>query len=81
MRQRLPKGGSLAHRIFPLRTPVFTGAQDRVVQRPIFGVGVIRHTLPLISAAAPLAVVGLRRAPGTRLLTAGARTRRTPVGR
>ena len=29
VRPRLPKGGSLAHRIFPLRTPIFTGAQNK----------------------------------------------------
>ena len=50
VRQRLPKDGSLAHRIIPLRTPVFTGAQDRVMQRPISGVEVSRRSLLPISA-------------------------------
>ena len=71
MRPRLPKGGSLAHRIFPPRTPVFTRAQDRVLQRSLSGVGVSRYTLPLI--AAPLAVVELCRAHGTRLPQAGSK--------
>ena len=39
------------------------------MQRSLSGVGVIRHTLPLISAAALLAVVVVRRALGTRLVT------------
>ena len=33
-------GEGRALMICPLRTPVFTGAQDRVVLRPVSGVGV-----------------------------------------
>ena len=40
-----------------------------VMQRSLSGVGVIRRPLPLISAAALLAVVVVRRALGTRLVT------------
>ena len=65
---------------FP-RTPVFTGEQDRVVQRPISGVEVSRRSLPLIVAAALLAVVASCWAPGTRLLPAGTSIRRSTVGR
>ena len=68
-----PAGEGRALMICPLRTPVFTGAQDRVMHRPISGVGVSRRSKPLISAAALLAVVVTCRALGTRLLSAGAR--------
>ena len=74
-------GEDRALMICPLRTPVFTGAQDRVVPPFISGAGVSRRFLPLISAAAPLVIVGLRRALGTRLLSVGICTRRSTVGR
>ena len=48
---------------------------------PIPGVGVSRRSLPLIPAAAPLAVVVTCLALGMRLLPAGGRTRRYIVGR
>ena len=44
-----------------------------MVQRSLSGVGVSRYTLPLIAAAAPLAVVELCRAHGIRLLSADTR--------
>ena len=58
-----------------------TGAQDRIMQRPISGVGVRRCSKPLFSAAALLVVVVTCRACGTRLLSLGICTRRSTVGR
>ena len=58
-----PRTRFRSQRLHP-RSPVFTGAQDRVVQHPVSGVEVSRHTLPLIPAAALLAVISS--APGPR---------------
>ena len=64
-----PRTRFCSKRLHP-RTPVFTGAQDRVMHRPLSGAEVSRHTLLLIPAAAPLAVMETCRAFGTRLVTA-----------
>ena len=64
-------GEGRALMICPLRTPIFTGAQDRIVQRPISGVGVSRRSLLPVFAAALPADVELVQARGTRLLPTG----------
>ena len=63
------------------RTPFFTGEQDRVMHHPLSGVEVSRHSKPLFSATALLAVVEFCRAFRARLLPAGSKTRRSAGGR
>ena len=61
-----PRARSRSKRLHP-RTPVFTGAQDRMMHPSISGVEVIGRSLPPFPLTAPLALVAIHRAHRERL--------------